>query len=133
MTPLYLELNRWMGQKFEYGVLDCMLAPCDWVLRVTGRDPAENLRGTYHTLLECDEVTGFLKNPIKVTQACCESVGLELTRDPQKGDIGVVMHPTGAVGAVCLGGKRWASKAQTGVTIWEPEKLYRAWSVGYED
>ncbi|MBN8292801.1 hypothetical protein JI664_12575 [Rhodobacter sp. NTK016B] len=40
-------LSLWRRSAFEWGTLDCVLATCDHVLRVTGIDPAAPWRGSY--------------------------------------------------------------------------------------
>lgn len=41
---------------FEYGKNDCMILPADVVKLLTGFDPAEDLRGTYSTLQEANDI-----------------------------------------------------------------------------
>lgn len=134
MDKLQQELKSWSTKPFEYGKLDCMLAPCNWVMSFLGVDPGLKWRNMYSTIQQCDDVTGYLHNPVRVTQDCIDTVGLGVTHIPKRGDIGVVLSPDRQiVGGVYCGNDKWASKADPGVTMWVPEKIYRAWSVGYEE
>lgn len=44
-------LRSAFAEPFRYGAWDCALTPANWILRLTGRDPAAALRGRYDTAL----------------------------------------------------------------------------------
>lgn len=119
-------LKRWSREPFVWGKLDCMLAIADYVKDVTGVDPAEIYRGKYSTALGCARVSGFVEDPVAPFEKCAEVLGLTHTEDPVRGDVGVV-EP--GIGAVCLGGGKWAAKGKDGVIIGNPIVI-AAWSVG---
>lgn len=50
--PLFIQEKR--DQPFEWGVNDCCMFACDWIILLTGFDPADaiNLRGAYSSKLE---------------------------------------------------------------------------------
>ncbi|MEL7281343.1 MAG: hypothetical protein AAGK79_13370 [Pseudomonadota bacterium] len=48
MTDLDAIKADWRRTSFVWGHSDCILSVCDYVLRVSGRDPAAPWRGTYH-------------------------------------------------------------------------------------
>lgn len=138
MTPLYGEINRWMTLPFIWGETDCALVCCDWVERVTGTDPAAEIRMTYHSPGTCQKETGFLRDPVGAASRYLEAAGLPRTADPVAGDVGVVKAmQDGVVRPVmglCLGGGRWAIKSQNGVTTLSQRAVLgvmQAWSVGY--
>lgn len=135
MTPLYAELNRWRALPHRWGETDCILLPADWVHRVRGVDPAEDLRLTYASMAECQRVTRFFTDPLGVIAPRMARAGVPATQSPCAGDVGLVMMPGDgaplAHGAVCLG-DTWAVKLQSGaVTAFRPSKLLAAWGVGY--
>lgn len=134
MTPLYHEINRWMAAPFGWGEMDCVLACADWVRRVTGHDPAEDLRLTYDDAGSCQRATGFLRDPLGVVGP--RMARFPVTTRPERGDVALVkivldgrVH---VVGAVCLGDEGWAIKAASGaLTTRAVLGILRAWSIGY--
>ncbi|MGY9046057.1 hypothetical protein P775_14280 [Puniceibacterium antarcticum] len=140
MTPLYAELHRWASLPFLWGESDCCLVVCDWVERVTGIDPARDLRMTYDSAGSCQRETGFLRDPLRITTQCMEGIaGLARTAAPVAGDVGVIKilleGQVRPVAALCLGPAGWAVKSiQRGTTTLAPSHVIgvmRAWSVGY--
>lgn len=138
MTPLYSELNRWLGLRHQWGESDCVTLCADWVRKVRDVDPAADLRGTYRTEGDCQIVTGFFSDPIGCIAPRMEAAGLKRTARPVKGDVGILLMPVSRTvarpyGAMCLG-DRWAAKMLDGrVHAAPPFKILAAWSVGYED
>jgi len=135
MTPLYAELNRWRALPYAWGEADCLTLPADWVQRIRGVDPAEDLRLTYASLSECQRVTRFFTNPMGVVAPRMARAGLLLTTQAVAGDVGLVLiqddGPPRPHGALCLG-RSWAVKLQTGaVAAFTPSKVLAAWGVGY--
>ena len=140
MTPLYQELHRWAAKPFIWGETDCMLCLAEWVLRVTGRDPAAAVRGVYDSRGSCQRETGFLRNPIMAVEACLDTIGgLPRVDTPQPGDMAVLMllDSEGRIspcGALWLG-SAWGCKGPDGVTTLSPHavsKVLAIWGVGYE-
>ena len=109
-----------------------MLSIANYLLDVTGKDPAEEYRGMYDDRLSCARLTGFHKDPIGLFRRCVEAIGLVETIVPTGGDVGVidVMQPNGLVtiGALYLG-KNWAVQAENGLLICPAIKVHAAWSV----
>lgn len=135
MTPLYAELNRWRVLPHRWGETDCILLCADWVKRIRGNDPAEDLRLTYASMAECQRVTRFFTDPLGVVAPRMARVGLDRASVPVPGDVGLVMIPGDGAplphGAMCLG-ETWAVKLQSGaVAAFRPAKLLAAWGVGY--
>lgn len=139
MSPLYQEINRWIGMPFRWGETDCCLVVADWVKRVTGREVAADLRQTYSDQGSCQQRTGYMSNPLKVAARCMETVGgFARTESPVAGDVALIKvlleGRVTAVGAICLGRSGWAVKAPRGaLTLRGTEILgvMRAWSIGY--
>lgn len=134
MTPLYAEINRWRSLRHVWGWADCIMCPADWVQRIRGADPAEDLRGCYASLAECQRVTRFLTHPLDVVAPRMARCGLAETRAPVAGDVAVLLDVIEGRpvphGGLCLG-DLWATKSEAGVTIYRPQKILKAWGVGY--
>jgi|13_taG_2_1085334.scaffolds.fasta_scaffold09850_4 hypothetical protein len=132
MKKHYQHLHVWKTRKFKWGEHDCMLSIANYLLDVTGKDPAEEYRGMYDDRLSCARLTGFHKDPIGLFRRCVEAIGLVETIVPTGGDVGVidVMQPNGLVtiGALYLG-KNWAVQAENGLLICPAIKVHAAWSV----
>lgn len=136
MDDLYKEINSWLAKPFVWGECDCMLVLADWVLRVTGKDPAIDMRYTYDSKFSCQRETGYFTDPVGTVARCFEqNAGLKRTDHPVKGDVGVVEVPVDgkieAAGGIFTG-KSWAVKAPQGATTLQPIRVLAAWSVGYE-
>lgn len=139
MTPLQVEIHRWAATPFDWGGwngTDCMLAPADWVARVTGCDVAASVRRTYHDLRSCERATGFFSDPVAAAARYFEGVGgLRRANVAAAGDVAVVRRiddPRLPSGAMWLG-ECWALKGPSGATTLHP-RLVRPlaiWSVGH--
>lgn len=140
MTPLYAEIHRWATMPFVWGESDCITVLADWVARVHGRDPMENIRGTYDSRASCQRETGFFRDPVGTIDAALETIGgLPRVDEPSPGDIAVirVAEEGGRVspcGALWLG-TCWACKSQRGAITLRPDMVHGVlaiWGVSYE-
>lgn len=135
MTPLWLEINRWAVTPWEWGRMDCMLSLADWCVAQGWPDPADDVRLTYGSAGECQRATGFLRDPLTVTQRCFGGAGLPVVAEAAVGDIAVLKFgPTQHVGGVWTNLGQWASKDEMGVTYYRPAmvpQVLRVWGVGY--
>lgn len=146
MSPLYQELHRWQVTPFVWGEMDCVLSIADWVEKVTGKDPAEALRGVYDSRGSCQRETGFLRNPIDTVERCLATIGgLPRVEKPAPGDIGIIMaHDAKGRLSPCGGlwlGEAWGFKTRNedhggkGAITIKPiliPKVLAIWGVGYE-
>ncbi|MBZ4023244.1 hypothetical protein CKO11_12325 [Rhodobacter sp. TJ_12] len=135
MTPLYAEVNRWLATPHQWGVADCITLPADWVARMTGADPAEDIRHTYATAGEAQRAWRFFTDPLASVAPRMARCGLRRTTAPVAGDVGLifVMEQGGPRphGALFLGDK-WAVKTQDhGVLGITRPKVIAAWETGY--
>ena len=131
----YLDAAR--EQRWQWGVVDCSLFASDWVRMVTGKDPAEGLRGTYSTQDEARAVIAREGGFVPMVRERFERCGLADTFDPQDGDVGIIRVPVGGfqdempvVGAI-LGIRHcglWVAKAAYGIRAGEFPHLF-AWRV----
>lgn len=139
MTRPYLEIHKWMGTPFVWGQSDCMIVLADWVLAVTGRDPARDLRGLYDDRVSCQRATGFFTDPLSLLeQAFGEVAGLPRGNDLRVGDVALLRVPQEGrpahVGGLWLG-DCWGCKGPDGTTTLRPEavEVIAFWSVGFEE
>lgn len=86
---------------FAWGICDCCLWVADWVLVVTGRDPAAALRGAYRTPREAERIVAGFGGMVGFVDAHLSPLGVVRTNDPLPGDVVVVETPAGpALGIV---------------------------------
>lgn len=122
-----------MVAPFVWGKTDCMMVVADYILDVTGKDPAAQYRDTYFSRLDCARVTGFHKDPVGLFRRCINTIELEETNEPQDGDVGVIniLSNDGPViiGAICLG-KNWGAKGdKQAALIGKPIEVLAAWKI----
>lgn len=114
-------------RRFEWGVCDCCIWACSWVLAQRGVDPSAPWRGRYRT------ARGALRHIRKggdfvdVVSRAMAAAGLAETSDPQPGDVGVVLTDMGGTLAVRTS-TGWACKSERGVVV-APYELVKAWTV----
>jgi hypothetical protein len=119
------------SKPYALGSHDCMLLPADWVLAVTGRDPAAAWRGRYGARRDLVRILGDAGGLPALAASGAKAAGLTETEEPRPGDVGVVMALTAEgdkpVGAICVGAGRWAALKAAGVEVaaFEPVKAWR--------
>lgn len=96
------EATRWRRLQHDWGRVDCVLVVADWVLRWTGRDPADGLRLTYRSYEGAERRTRFFTNPMGIMSERLDF--LPRTERPRAGDV-VLCQPVGgrAFAALCTG------------------------------
>ncbi|MGO7779491.1 hypothetical protein ACC717_05085 [Rhizobium ruizarguesonis] len=90
----FLELPhrfRWGG----VGGDDCMTFPASWMLRATGIDPAEDLRGTYRTREEAHAIMASYGGELSFMEGKLTPHGCKRIQYPETGDIGLIKAMTG--------------------------------------
>lgn len=93
--PVFL----WMAanKRLVWGEWDCALWLADWYRFGTGKpDPVADWRGKYHDAESARALCGPLGFP-RMIQRMAERAGLERTRDPIRGDIGIIRTRPGNV------------------------------------
>lgn len=121
-------LETMAATPFVDGQADCALTVADWVMVAKGcPDPAPDLRGQYSTALGRERLLKRRGGLKAVMQACADRAGLEPTRKPQRGDVGLVAMSGQRLAAICLG-KQWAAKGQ-GLVVETPSRVIKAWRV----
>lgn len=126
-----IHLRRWASSDFVWGQSDCSIVLADYVHDVTGRDGAAHLRGRYATRAGCNRISGFLRRGLgSVVGECAANAALPASEAPARGDIGVITFADhSSVGALCLGGDRWAVKSVDGLLMLDRPHVVAAWSV----
>jgi hypothetical protein len=122
-------------RRFQWGVCDCCLFLADWIAWRDGIDPARHLRGTYASERAMRRLLLAAGGIEAVVADCARRAGLVPTSSPIAGDVGLVRCAIGywrgrgilvPVGAICVGGGRWAIKPQRGLLI-DKFPPIRAW------
>lgn len=127
-ADLTAHLHRGMSEPFARPQSDCCFFVADWVELCTGIDPAADLRGRYHNLagaLRLVTLWGGFETMWRVHMALA---GFNTTREPQDGDVGVVIDAAGQTVAAIRVGDKWAAKSATGLAI-EDFRMVVAWSI----
>ncbi len=129
-----LQLSRFLRERntvpFEYGVNDCLIFVADVVKLLTGFDPAEDLRGTYSTLQEADEI---VKANGGMSEFMSSRLGVPGTRNlltASRGDAALLKTPYGLMaGVVDDGGQGVAVPVSNHLTLvrFPLEKAWRIW------
>lgn len=122
-TAIELTLKRWRRESFTWGRLDCMLSIADYINLLVGFDCAAQFRGRYSTRLGCMRVSRFHRDAIKPFASCAARAGLAPTKNPRRGDVGVVRASTETAGALSLGNGLWAAKAPRGLIVGRPSRV----------
>lgn len=95
MDKLSTFLRDAAGKDYRLGEWDCGLWLADWYIAATGRgDPAAHLRGQSYTEAEL----------VRRMRSVLKSLSLARTKEPKRGDIGLVSLARGhLVGAIFTG------------------------------
>lgn len=97
MADISTALSQYLGsfskQRWRPGTLDCGVFMADWVELVCGQDPIADVRGTYSSEAEFEQI---LEREMGFLRSCADRlrrVGFVRTRTPAAGDIAAVMAP----------------------------------------
>lgn len=111
---------------FEWGVNDCCLWAADAVLAQTGRDPAQDLRGTYTTARGARAALRLAGGLEGAGDRCGQPVERLFA---QTGDVGIVSRTGERMCAgVCTGGM-WLTLSERGIAPIAFDAVVRAWRV----
>lgn len=116
------------------------MAVSDYLLELTGVDPAQGLRvwneaagryiAIYDDLPSAHKVTGFLRDFVKVFEECVNHIPLPRTENPKEGDVGIIHADfSGMALAAIFLGKNWAAQGKSGLIIGPAQKRLASWSV----
>ena len=110
-------LSRGAAIPFRWGVRDCALWACEWVLERRGVDPLADYRGTYALAEEARAIMAPHGGLAGLMTQACALAGLERVETSRLGDIGIVGTLMGPAVMIATDDGRWAGKAPRGVTI----------------
>jgi len=107
---------------------DCAMWVADWVLKVTGVDPAADLRGTYTNEVGAARQIIRWGGYVSMWRVHMATAGFNTTTFPQEGDVGVVLDAADqTISAIRFDGK-WAAKTTNGIIV-EDFRMLVAWSL----
>lgn len=114
------------NKEFEWGAVDCLLFACDLAFRMTGKDPAESVRGQYTNEDEARQIALSLnKTPDLIMDEYFPRIAMNFAR---RGDIVYRRTDTGFNFGIVWDGKAAFKTAGKGITIERMEGL-TAWAV----
>ena len=94
MADLVSVLDAWRDQverrDFIWGLWDCLLAPADYALALTGADPAAGYRGQYVDERGARRILRTAGGMAALAAATLEPLGWRPTTAPASGALGVV-------------------------------------------
>ena len=120
-------LETMAATPFVDGSTDCALTVAGWVVACGHEDPAADLRGRYRTALGRERLLRRLGGLDQVMSDRLARVGLALTANPVRRDVGLVEVNGRPLAAICLG-EAWAAKAE-GLWVGTPDAVLKAWRV----
>jgi hypothetical protein len=122
---------------FRWGECDCFLFAADWVLRVTGRDPAGAWRGGYADERTARRLMKAHGGPLALAQGLLAAAGCEETKTPGIGDVALVKISVRRgrwliavpAGAILVRADMWAVKCAGASLAIGRFPLIRAWTL----
>lgn len=116
-----------MAEPFAWGRHDCCLWAADAVLATTGRDPADDVRGTYSTAQDALRLLASLGGLEAVGARAGAPIAPLLAAE---GDIGL-LEVDGRQGlGVCIG-PGWVAPAAHGLVLHQLDQASMAWRVSH--
>lgn len=110
---------------------DCHTVCASWALQLTGIDPAAQFRGTYSDADGARAIVDDAGGSVPLIAAQILPLGFKRVQNPQSGDIGVVVAPSGftddfaRVGAIRFG-PTWACLGTAGMVA-KPLQMIACW------
>lgn len=121
-------LETMAATPFADGASDCALTVADWVMTARScPDPALGLRGQYRSAAERDALLKSIGGLKAAMTAAAARAGLKTTRQPRRGDVGLVTLSGRMLAGICLG-RSWAAKGD-GLVVEIPRRVLKAWRV----
>jgi len=120
-------------RRWRYGDVDCTLFAADWAMAITGKDPAEGIRGTYSTAAEANAIVDLHGGAVAFVGGCLAGIGWRAVQNPEDGDIGIINTLAGSdvavfrdVPAIHQGGL-WLARGLRGIrgALYDPKAIWR--------
>ena len=142
---LDLFLEAALERVWTWGEWDCALCPADWVMALGHPDPAAHLRETYHTAHGAARVVRQAGGMVALWTEVAARAGARPVTAPRKGDVGLIRLPDfeqprpellaeatpvslrELAGAVCIGGRHWATASAEGIGMLNDPAVVMAW------
>ena len=120
-------VSRGAAMPFEWGVCDCALWACDWILERRGVDPLAARRRTYDSPAAAAEILTANGGLDGLMSAACAAA--EIERGPATvGAIGIVGTLLGPAVMIAASPDRWIGKAPRGIRVIKAEPSL-VWSI----
>lgn len=133
-TVLAHHIQDYIDKPQKWGVLDCSLFTCDWVLKATGQDPAKLFRGDYHTMVEAYRLVQNFAGDLQGTaEKIFSQLGMKETtwQFASRGDVGLVPgYGSPALGVIDTSGKNFAVHGKEGLDFIPVKNAIKIWRVG---
>ncbi len=115
------------ARPFEWGVSDCA-STCDrWVAHATGVSPLDVYGRRHDSEAEAEAWLAEANLAVLMNRAM-RAAGFKKTRDPQPGDVGLIVV-AGKLCAAIFTGRLWFSHDAAGVVGAPPGTVWKAWGV----
>jgi hypothetical protein len=119
-----------VGQPFVWGVNDCTTWAAAWIEKLTNRPISIPKYTTEQEAAQIISDAGSLEN---LWSNYLSKAGVRETYTPQLGNIAVIDHKIGPIGAIIVHGGFAAVRVQgansSGVTLLRPRQILRSWGV----
>lgn len=125
-------------RRFDWATCNCFTIVADWVLAVSGRDPAAQWRGVA-SKAQARRVVRQAGGDVALVRGAMRAFGAVEIARPQSGDVALVRAPVGrrtdgqlrhrAVGAICVDDKNFAVLTVDLGLLIAPLPLIRAWRI----
>lgn len=126
-----------LPHRWRWGYCDCTVFAADWVVEATGKDPAADLRGTYHDADDAHAILRAAGGCEALVNAKLSACGFRRSPALEDGDVGIVRALAGfdAAGAVVTEipaikfGPLWAVMSARGPMVKALEFTGAAWRI----
>jgi hypothetical protein len=129
----YMALTTYMHERanapFVWGVNDCCMFAADWVMRATGRDPIEALRGSWTDEASASHMLNAPGGLIRLVNTWGAREPLPTVATAQRGDVILFESGQGPALGICVGEKFAALKPPQGIGYFSMRHALAAWRV----
>lgn len=126
---------------FDWKRCNCLTFCADWIVLLTGRDPAARFRHI-KSKAQARKVTRQAGGDVALVESAMRTFGAQETATPELGDFALVEAPVSAkggvvrhraIGAICLGGSpaRYAVLTADIGLVTAPMRMLKAWSIDH--
>lgn len=127
-------LQKASGRPFQWGQEDCALFLANWWRHVHGVDPAHWLQGGYDSEDGAAAIIAANRGLQRLVARVAKEAGAGRTREPARGDFGLIAHNGKPFGAICVCPKSppdtWAVRAKDGIAFIHRPRILQAWEIG---